>query len=388
MKLSDITRHEVIAAIRECDELGEAAFLANYGYQAARQWQLRYKGRSYPSKAILGVAGSLNADQFFGGVAQTVPALQRLGFQVRNGARVRVDQAVVELAERHKLPTAELGCDPAAYFHSGSNRPDEIRGLAAVGADVGVVATELLTSRASVDALLALDDSDVNVFVDSGAFSEVRETGPGQFEVVDEITAERWTAVLDLYRELAWTLGTQLFVVAPDRVGDQAKTLELLRTYGDDLFDLWRFGARILLPCQKGRLSQAEFYYAARVAVLGGRVSPEFELIPALPCKKAATTSAEAAEFCRSTRPHHVHFLGLGPKNAKVDDYLDALGGGCSYSLDSNWIRANVGHTNGPGNGPRAYTQARAIATTVCATVGLGVSELAMILAHGGGVIR
>jgi len=355
--LKHTTRAQVLGALALCDRLGLAAFLAAHGYGSSRTWQLRHQGRSYPSKAILGVAAGLSSAEFFGGVAQVVPALRRLGFEVRNGQQVAADPKLLELAAVAgaglAAPRSDLSTSPAAYFASGSNRPAEIRGLASVGADVGVAVPEL--SPNGLAELVALAGSDVQVFVDSGAFSEVR-FGAAGVEVVKPITDAEWTRRLGIYRELAAALGSQVWLVAPDQVGSQEVTLERLTRYREQVAELAGLGARVLVPIQKGAISQAAF--AEQVGLVLGSTP----WLPALPCKKAATSPQEAAAFLQATRPEHVHLLGLGPHNAKAPAFVAAIeaAGVGSFSLDSNWLAASTGWTNGPAGGPRRFTIATA----------------------------
>jgi len=81
-RTSDATREDVIQAIGKCDGMGVEAFLTAHGYRASLKYQLRYGGKLYPSKAILGVACGLTARQFSGGAAHTVRVLHGLGFEV------------------------------------------------------------------------------------------------------------------------------------------------------------------------------------------------------------------------------------------------------------------------------------------------------------------
>ncbi len=92
MPLQDIDRPEyVLAAIREFEELGRATFLATYGFGRSRGYELVFKGKSYDSKAIIGVAhgfarpdlGPLSPDQFSGGAATVQSRLEQLGFELR-----------------------------------------------------------------------------------------------------------------------------------------------------------------------------------------------------------------------------------------------------------------------------------------------------------------
>ncbi|MFD3452905.1 hypothetical protein ACFWVC_12080 [Streptomyces sp. NPDC058691] len=91
MGLADLTRDGVLAAIRECDELGRDAFLHKYAFGPARAYRLVHDGRTYDSKAIAGVAHghcagvALTADEFSGGAKTVARRLQELGFTVAYG---------------------------------------------------------------------------------------------------------------------------------------------------------------------------------------------------------------------------------------------------------------------------------------------------------------
>ena len=387
-----VTRADVLSAISSCDELGCVRFLRRNGFREATRFVLRHNGRSYPSKAILGVAAGLASADFFGGAAHTARSLAELGFHVRNAETGSImDRELDSLrraCEREGLAVEEkpwpvTDVVPTAYFASGSNRPLEIRGLARAGADIGVAAPEV--SAAAEAELHALAGSEVLVFIDSGAFSEVTFTAEGP-KVVKPITAEAWTELLSLYGRLADSLGDQLWLVAPDQVGSQTVSLERLERYADQVRALRATGARILVPIQKGELTQAAF--AAEV----DRVLGFSDWIPAMPCKKAATTAEELAAFVAERKPAHVHLLGLGIRSRSLAAYLPAFeGNATSVSLDACWITANVGLTNGPKNGPRRLTAARAAAKTVLDRLRstVGVVELAIYSClAGGGLVR
>ena len=310
-----VSRTDVLAAIGACDVEGKSSFLASRGYRDSVRYHLRHDGRSYPSKAILGAAAGLDSADFFGGAAGTVSLLARLGFHVRNSTtgetvdKVGLDairESMVEAGFDDPAPEwPSLPVAPSAYFASGSNRPGEIAALSKVGADVGVAAPEL--SPAGEAELHKLAGTDVLVFVDSGAFSEVKfNPSRGAFDVVKEITDSDWRARLALYRRLAVSLGSSLFCVAPDQVGSQAVTLERLETYAGEIRELHELGARVMVAVQKGALSQAAF--ARRVDEILGFST----WVAALPCKKAATTADEVARFVADRRPAHIHLLGLG----------------------------------------------------------------------------
>jgi hypothetical protein len=315
------TRQNVLAAIAQFDSMGRTAFLKLHGFGASKRFTLRFQGRSYDSKAILGAASGLTARQFSGGAGHTVRVLRGLGFTVRDGQRVGVP------ADIRSLVAAELGAfpfeawtagsvDPSAYFASGLNTAANIRAFGAIGHDVGVAFPEL--REGGIVALSELAGSDVQVFVDSGAFSEVKFTAEGPV-VVKPLDHAHWLRLLATYKRLAIALGGQLHVVAPDMVGHQAETLERLARYAPELRELEALGARVLVPVQKGAMGQVEFWNAA-TAILGAGA-----WVPALPCKKAATTQSEAVEFCAAVKPMAIHLLGLGTRNRAAAQFFDGI---------------------------------------------------------------
>jgi hypothetical protein len=375
-----VRRGDVLAQLDRCDELGKAAFLAENGYGDSTRYHLRYNGRSYPSKAILGAAAGLQAADFFGGAAETVRLLNRLGFYVRHSETgERVTEAGLEALRKLAVAQGfddpapawpELPVVPSAYFASGSNRPAEIRGLSKIGADVGVAAPEL--TQAALAELLELKGTDVQVFVDSGAFSEVDMTPSGPV-VARPISHEAWLGILDKYLVLGEKLGRQLWVVAPDQVGDQDATLRRLLTYRPQLARIGATGARILVPLQRGARSLAKFARSVD-KVLRGVLDIRIPWLPALPCKKAATSPEEVREFLSKTIDEfpHVHLLGLGVRNRKLPQYLAPfaeLAPATSVSLDSCWIRANVGKG-------RRFTEARKKVDEALVVSGLPLADL------------
>jgi hypothetical protein len=87
---SPVSRADVTRATEEYDRLGQEAFLLQYGFGKATAYLLVQNGRSYDSKAILGVAyffatgRKIGAYDFSGGVHGAATVLRNLGFDVRN----------------------------------------------------------------------------------------------------------------------------------------------------------------------------------------------------------------------------------------------------------------------------------------------------------------
>jgi 5-methylcytosine-specific restriction protein A len=89
LALSDLTRREILLATEEYDRLGRDAFLDMYGFAPARSYLLLLDGRTYDSKAIVGVAHGylpgqrpLKGSDFSGGAATVGRLLRGLGFEM------------------------------------------------------------------------------------------------------------------------------------------------------------------------------------------------------------------------------------------------------------------------------------------------------------------
>jgi hypothetical protein len=241
------------------------------------------------------------------------------------------------------------------YFASGSNHPGEIAGLADAGIDVGVAVHELHSG--GIHAIeCAVREHGVRVFVDSGAFSEIGFGPTGPF-VAEEISEDEWGSRLATYVEIADRIGSALFCVAPDMVAFQAQTLDRMTRWAHMVRAVARRGANLLVPCQKGALSLAEFWQVA-TAVLG---IPAAQLVAAIPMKKDATSTPELAAFVREAQPARVHLLGLGPKSARFDEVIAAVRAASPATeifCDSVLITSLVGRSNGKGGAPRPLTAA------------------------------
>lgn len=259
-------------------------------------------------------------------------------------------------------------------FASGSNRPADIRGFASIGHAIGVTASEL--SENAIREIEALAGTGIAVFVDSGAFSEIEFTSEGPC-VVRPINELGWNERFALYARLARALGSQVYLVAPDRIGDQEHTLSLLTQRARELASLAALGAVVLVPIQKGLLSQADFFAAVSEVL-------SFPFTPAIPSKKNATTMVELEAFVRDVHPASIHLLGLGPNNVKASRALgiiETMSPGCRVSLDANKIAANVGRKP-----LRRLTAARDRAAQLIASGVSGflsVQELGILLAFG-----
>jgi len=245
-----------------------------------------------------------------------------------------------------------------SYFASGSNHEGEIAGLADCGMNVGVAVDRV--NGASMAALKALAGTGTKVFVDSGAFSEIEFPKNAPPRVAKPITHSQWIERLETYVELAAHLGSQLYVVAPDKVAFQSETLERMARYRHYMLACRVLGANVLVPHQKGELTMAQFGEAAAQA-LGFS-----DWLPAIPMKKDATTQAELVDYLETAQPHAVHLLGRGPQSPGWEKLVRAVRTHSPSTIfcDSVLVASLVGRSNGrvmPATGtkgPRVLTAA------------------------------
>ena len=92
MSAAEVTSRDAVrAAARECDALGEEAFLYEYEFDPEVDCVVVIDGQLYPARAVLGAAhghqhpdlGPL-ADSDIGGRLQAAAQLEALGFEVRD----------------------------------------------------------------------------------------------------------------------------------------------------------------------------------------------------------------------------------------------------------------------------------------------------------------
>ena len=88
-----VTRDYVLRAIEEYDRLEPEQFFSEHGFAPTTTYELAWKGRRYPPKAILGTAYELATGQqlgssdFEGGKTGAVRVLGQLQFTVKEKRR-------------------------------------------------------------------------------------------------------------------------------------------------------------------------------------------------------------------------------------------------------------------------------------------------------------
>lgn len=138
MSLADLTSPTAVKmAMKRCDDMGRDAFLKRYGFDQAREYHLTYRGKTYDSKAIAGVAhgiqhpsrGSLKSSEYRGGAAKSAAGyrLFKLGFAVNKLVRSKNDWA---LEQCEKTAIAYFSCLKAKQSSKTFNRTATVRQVA------------------------------------------------------------------------------------------------------------------------------------------------------------------------------------------------------------------------------------------------------------------
>lgn len=215
-------------------------------------------------------------------------------------------------------------------FRSGASNPAEFNGYAAAGEPVGVV-IGLLSGPMRERLRQHVDSEGGMVFVDSGVYSS------GEAKQVD------FGDVMSRYRLLVASVRTPaaLMLVMPDKPGEFATTLDLLRAYRAQIAALHGTGAQLIVPLQRGADSIVSGYDAVREAVGLGDA-----FILGLPCKRHSFDLAEIRQLMRERQPARVHLLGVGADRKKLFALASAISmpsPATVLTADSCRIRAMVG---------------------------------------------
>lgn len=224
---------------------------------------------------------------------------------------------------------AAIEADSVRRYFSGVLSPAIWEGHRRAAAPVCVAASEC--GGPALERICAYAASGGDILLDSGAF--VYRDSPEKMP---------WTKVMTVYRRVLDAATRPLTVIAPDVVGDQQATLEVLRTHGATVAALCAGKHRILLPVQRGPISVPLFVKAALQAL---------DTIPdglAIPCKASAFPASELAALKRVDPriPRRLHFLGISQRVKELAErvrIVRAFWLHAEISCDAVEFRAQVG---------------------------------------------
>jgi len=223
-------------------------------------------------------------------------------------ARYYDPSAVLEAASA-ATKRADSGLD--LFLWSGIGDATELAAARSTGTGVGVTALTRSTAvplGPTLRQAISQIPRNTALFVDSGAYSA---EGAG-VNLDRHFVGGRpaWDFIFDSYRELAkGRRRDNTFVVAPDKIGDQATTLRRLARHAPALRALSR-RATVLVALQPGE--EPPWRFAREVDGLIGE-----GWVPALPLAgrgwRRALRPAWLERFVALRRPARIHLLGAGP---------------------------------------------------------------------------
>lgn len=217
----------------------------------------------------------------------------------------------------------------ALAFRSGMSRSKDFWAAADAGVPIGVVAGELGFAMRLIGIPRFLKNGG-SLFIDSGAFSEIRTGIAPDFDDVMSL----YESICDSADSYNFSM-SQLFVVAPDKVGDQLATLARLRQYADRLRALIEAGCMVIVPIQRG-VMPASLMLDQVAAILGSR-----DFVAGIPSNKEAMSIAE----CGTLKHQRFHILGRVQMNLEQAARLQALATltpAASITADANWLRGRI----------------------------------------------
>lgn len=213
-------------------------------------------------------------------------------------------------------------------FRSGMSTSKDFWAAADAGADIGVVAGELTNSMIFC-ALPRFLSGGRNVFIDSGAFAEFKTGESPDFDRVLRVYESLADQVMSTYAP------SQVYVVAPDKVGDQLETLARLTHYAKRVRALIEAGCSMIVPIQRGSMPAIEMYRQI-VRILGTK-----DFVLGIPSNKEALSIQECATLVHS----RFHILGRVQMNADQIARLRALtenNPNATITADANWLRGRI----------------------------------------------
>ena len=307
----------------------------------------------------------------------TTPAPRRV-FEARGpgrkvaetAGRYGSDQLGLEL----RAPTGGDQVVAFPYASGMSRRRDmdaAIESAAGLGTEIGELSDRGMTRIAEAVA------EGKPVFVDSGAFNAFKRA---MREGTPELSRLDFERVFAKYNELSRRVREHaeankhsrlnhglLMMVAPDVIGDQKATLELVEEHADQIAEWIEAGHEVIVPFQKGPIDQYEAFMRVHAA-LGG-----LPFVVGIPSAAEALSTADLRRLLSQPyKPDRIHVLGavssrrMEERMAVIRDaYEDDVPG---VTADAMVMRSNL-HEIGGMSGQEKFDKIREILDRVVPTM-------------------
>jgi hypothetical protein len=209
------------------------------------------------------------------------------------------------------------------------SRSKDLHAAISCGVPVGVVVGELrfLQKMVTIPDYLAAGGA---VFVDSGAFTSFKSGAELNFrKILDD-----YTLIADSAALLGASL-KNLYLVAPDCVGDQVRTLALLGEHRAVIRSFIEEGCSLIVPLQCGAIPASEMLSQVK-DILGTD-----KFVAGVPSNAAAMSVQE----CSTLEHHSFHILGRVQMNDQQQQRIAALqqrSKDVVITADANWLRSRL----------------------------------------------
>ena len=209
----------------------------------------------------------------------------------------------------------ETGGDQVVVFPyaSGMSRRRDMEAAIESAAGLGTEVGEL--SDAGMHRIAEAVAAGKPVFVDSGAFNAFKRA---MREGTPELSRLDFDRVFAKYNELSRRVQERsasdeharlrhglLMMVAPDVIGDQSATLDLIEAHADQVKDWIEAGHEVIVPFQKGPIDQYEAFLRVQAALEG------LPFVVGIPSAAEALSGADLRELLsHDYKPDRIHILG------------------------------------------------------------------------------
>lgn len=234
-------------------------------------------------------------------------------------------------------------------YASGMSRKRDMAAAIESPAGLGTVVDEL--SDAGMDRIADAVAAGKPVFVDSGAFPAFKaamKAGRPQDARLD------FEKVFAKYNELSRRVSAKtsysdrnlLMIVAPDVVGDQLATLELVEQHREQILDWIEAGHEVIVPFQRGPVRQYEAFLRVKDAL------NDMPFVVGIPSAAAAMTTEDLVDLVsHDYKPDRLHILGAVQSkrfeermSVIRDHYIDDVPG---VTTDANVMRSRLHELGG-----------------------------------------
>jgi len=188
------------------------------------------------------------------------------------------------------------------HFESGLSNITDLEGFIPTGLPIGIELHR--SSKKVIDCVVDYINNGGKAFIDSGAFEAFRSGKAIDF-------GKTMDSYIKIMKSISNEMRSNLYIVAPDVLDDQIKTIQLQIEHSDCLREMIGQGVNVLTPIQRGPHKFTQVYHLLK-KVLG---TDNFSV--SVPSNKVPWSWEELSEFVVRCKPKAIHFLGISSRRPK-----------------------------------------------------------------------